>query len=1307
MPSPLSTHSSELPDETDSTHGWFIPLLGCLHSYRRATVCCGENRVKSVPYFSLYRFASGCDYFYILMAIICSIAVGIGQSLVALAYGNITIDLTSADAGPQVLRSVLLFIGIGLVILVTSYGQIYFWTLSAENQCKRIRERYFHAVLRQDMIWHEGGDSGLDDGSLGKNNSHSLATRLSADTQVIYDGMAEKVGLVISNSVTFLGGYVIGFTRGWHLALVLLSILPLMLVGCVVIAKYLSETSADGQDAYSAAGRIAEQAIASIRTVYAFNGEKRECEAYVKQLKIAYKSGVKKAIVSGIGFGFIMFLGFSPDSLAFWYGAKLILSREMTAQEVMTVFIGITVGAYALWEIAPNIGIFASAQGAAYRIFQIIERTPHIDISSCAGERPNNVKGHITLQDVTFTYPTRPEIPVLTNVNIEILPGQTVALVGHSGSGKSTIIELIQRLYDCTSGSITIDNLDLEAYNVRYLRDMIGVVSQEPVLFNVTIKENITLGIRRDQTPPTDEEIEEVCGITNAHDFIKMLPMKYDTVVGEKGIALSGGQKQRIAIARALIKKPHILLLDEATSALDTETERIVQEALERASAGRTTIVVAHRLSTVKNADCIYVLDKGVVLESGTHESLLAQQGSYADLVAKQQLKSGGIRQNIEPFQAMPSSVFLVSPTDSSPATTILKPASDYQSQRIPIGSETKSEGTKNTSIFIEKNESAGKAGAGGCRIQNALIFRVAKYMRSDSGLLLVGIVLSGASGTIFPLSARYFGQIWDLLTRPEVPNWSTSINYNALMTFVTAAAAGVTMGGSAAIFNCIGERMALRMRDLCFRAILGQEVGFFDQEDHSTGALSAHLATDAYQMHELVSQIFRTYVQSIVTVTISLALSFTNSWRIASVILSVLPFMVAAEYFEVSALEALDEGAQEAYECSARIASEAILNVKSLVSLAAEWQFEARYRAAIHASHQSVMRKVYWGSIGFALSQSIQYWIYAVGFYAGYRFVSAGSMQWGEVFTTMLYVIYMAMNLGQMAVQLPAMVKGKHSAKNILELLDKRTVIDAFADGISFHQDKPPLGALALESVRFHYPTRLDVDILRDINMRAEPEQTIALVGSSGCGKSTVIALLERWYDVDAGRVAVDGYDLRDLQLSSIRSHMALVGQEPILFDMSIEDNIRYGVSEDYHINHEMVVAAAQLSDIHQFISSLPDGYDTQVGDKGCQLSGGQKQRVAIARALIRNPKILLLDEATSALDSGSEKSVQDALDRARAGRTTIVISHRLSTIQDADLILVINNGQIVESGRHDELTALNGTYANLCLDQDLINYH
>ncbi|KAI7832477.1 putative ABC transporter protein [Gamsiella multidivaricata] len=1268
-----------------------------------------EDDGPKVSYLQLYRFASPFDWLCVLVGTLCSFVNGVGQPLVALLMGNVIDNLdtnsdSTADAVARLRIIVIKFTVVGAIMFVVAYGQMCLFTLSAENQSKRIREKYLHAILRQDISWHDTSKK-----------NESLNSRLSADTQLIFDGLADKVGLCLSSLATFVAGFVIAFTHGWRMSLVLLTSVPLMAIAGGLMAKYATASSADGQDSYAKAGGLAEQAIGSIRTVVAFDGQKRELNKFNAVLAEAYKSGVKKAFATGIGMGSFMLIMFLSYSLAFFYGSKQVKDGKMTSGDVLTVLFGTVIGAFSIGNVGPNIAVFGKAQAAAYTIFRTIDRIPAIDSFDPSGLKPENLTGHIVVKDVNFSYPSRPNVPILSNMNIEIMPGQTVALVGHSGSGKSTIIGLLERFYDPSSGSVTVDGIDLRDFNVRHLRDSIGLVSQEPVLFNATIKQNIMYGTRKDQKTPTDKEIEEACRLSNAHDFISKLPNGYNTMVGEKGALLSGGQKQRIAIARALIKNPSILLLDEATSALDTESERIVQAALDNAANGRSTVVIAHRLSTIMNADLIYVMDKGVVLESGTHESLMALGGTYTEFVAKQQLKTGGV--DVEAPEGFEKEIVPISP--SSPRIAITDAA-------IPEGARTsgkmgsllrrmsshhsvdRSEKSvdgavvldisedKEMSIARQKKEAAKKL-----KMQKAPIGRTIKYLKDDVHLCLLGVFFACIQGALFPGFSQIFSRAITVLSTSHDlgDQFIPKANHYALLFCILAFIGFIGFCGGMASFLVVGERLTRKMRYLSYKSILSQEMAFFDRPENSTGALASRLATDSQQMFDMVSQVILTTVSSLATIAVGLGFAFYASWQMTLIILAAVPIIGLGQYLELASLSGFGEKTRKAYEKSGQVAGEAIANIRTVVSLAKEETFESRYFDVTREPHKYARHKAVFASFGFAMSQAVAYWSYSVGFYGGYRLVESGIIGWGQMFDCMFSIVFTAMSLGHITSELPKFAKGKQSAINIYELLDKDTTIDADRAGIELDAVS---GSLGLDTVDFSYPTRQNIQIFKGVDIKVKPSQTVALVGPSGCGKSTIVALLERWYETDGGKVVIDNHNIRDLQLHNIRQHMALVGQEPVLFDMSIKDNILYGLP-DSEGTMEQVEAAAKQANIHNFVLSLPNGYDTNVGDKGSQLSGGQKQRIAIARALIRNPKVLLLDEATSALDSESEKLVQEALDKARYGRTTIVIAHRLSTIQDADLILVVKNGQIVESGRHYELVALGGVYADLCKKQNL----
>ncbi|CAJ0913935.1 1048_t:CDS:2, partial [Entrophospora sp. SA101] len=395
-------------------------------------------------------------------------------------------------------------------------------------------------------------------------------------------------------------------------------------------------------DAYAAAGGVAEQVLSGIRTVVAFGGEQREIQRYISKLEIAYKFGKRKSIVNGLGMGFMLIAMFGSYGLAFWYGSILIVNGEENGGDILNAFFAVMIGAFSIGNAAPYLSSVSNALGAAAKIYKIIDRVPMIDSSADKGKKfaKSEFKGFIEFKNINFSYPSRPDVQVLKDFNLTIEPGQTVALVGSSGSGKSTIVSLIERFYDPLEGEILLDGINIKDINIKSLRTQIGMVGQEPVLFPETIKQNIIWGADPDDVKePSLDEIIEICKRSNAHDFIDELPDKYNTLVGEKGSLISGGQKQRIAIARALIKDPPILLLDEATSALDTESEGLVQEALDKASTNRTTIVIAHRLSTIKNADKIVVMSKGEIKEIGKHDELIERGGLYYGLVKAQELK--------------------------------------------------------------------------------------------------------------------------------------------------------------------------------------------------------------------------------------------------------------------------------------------------------------------------------------------------------------------------------------------------------------------------------------------------------------------------------------------------------------------------------------------------------------------------------------------------------------------------------------------------------------------------------------------
>ncbi|KAK4872649.1 hypothetical protein RN001_014678 [Aquatica leii] len=1229
----------------------------------KETVTKSENEkpppeYPSVSFLQLYKYSTNLNKLHLAIGSIFCCVSAIGNSVLSLLFGdvtnviinyvanvNFTTNGTVVYEAEQILNDGLIkFVALscfmGILIMASTYIATVLFNYSALSQTFRIRELFLAKVLNQDISWYDMNQTG------------DFASRVADDLKKIEEGIGEKVSIVIFYGVVFLTSILQGLILGWELALICLISFPVTTATMGFISWISTKLTKQEMDAYGEAGAIAEETLSSIRTVVAFGGQQKEEERYNKLLLFACKNNIKRLFFNGISNGIMWFFLYANYSLGFWYGVRLIIRDRMLPEDevdydpgsMVAIFFSISTGTWYFSMVTPFIETFGMAKGAASKIFGVISSEPTINLSKGNGARYKKVNGKITLKDVHFTYPSRPDVKILHGLNLTINPGETVALVGSSGCGKSTCIQLIQRYYDPDLGNVYIDDHKVTDLDLTWMRSHIGVVGQEPVLFEATIAENIRMGCK----DASQSDIERAAVKANADSFIKLFPEGYNTLVGERGAQLSGGQKQRIAIARALVREPSILLLDEATSALDASSEAIVQAALDVASNECTTVIVAHRLSTVRKADRILVISSGKVHEEGTHDELMQKKGIYFELVTAQVSEDNNDDEAIVPALQNQSN------------------GSINRQISIELNSKSLSMASASKEILEGSNE-----------ISKSSLWAIMKYNSPEWWAIVIGCISSVVTGAAMPMYGIVFGDVIGVLASNDDDYIYQRTNrfsiFFLLIGIVTA--------------------IATLFQTLMFKLFLSQEMAYFDEKDHGVGSLCARLSAEPASVQGATGQRIGTILNSLSTVLIALGTSFFFEWRVTFVSICFSPLIVLVYSLEEKFKAEETQGHYKSLQKSTKIAVEAINGIRTVASLGCEQIFHNLYMAEIVPYQKMAQRNTHIRGVVYGLSRSLLFVSYAASLYYGAMLIKDEGIDYVRVFIVCESIVCSSWSLSQALAFSPNFQKGLVAANRISNLLSR---VPTIRDGSSNVEEKWKHGQIAYDKVHFSYPLRPSIDVLKGLDISVLQGKMVALVGPSGCGKSTIVQLLERFYEPIDGTVSVDGKNIDSMNLAALRSHLGIVSQEPNLFSRTIADNIAYGDNTRV-VPEDEIIIAAKNANIHTFITSLPLGYGTKLGDKGTQLSGGQKQRVAIARALVRNPKVLLLDEATSALDAESEKVVQEALDNAKKGRTCITIAHRLTTIQDADLICVINHGRVAEMGTHSELLNLKGIYYNL----------
>ncbi|KAK6253146.1 hypothetical protein QUC31_014866 [Theobroma cacao] len=1229
----------------------------------------GDAANKAFPFYMLLSYADTLDWTLMALGTLGSVVHGmaqpVGYLLLGKALNAFGDNVNNIDGMVKAIKKVVPFVWyMAFATFPAGVLEIGCWMYASERQMARLRLAFLRAMLNQDI--------GAFDTDL---TSGKIISGMSYDMSIIQDAIGEKLGHFLSSFATFFSAIFIAAICCWEVSLLMFVVAPMILVIGGTYTKKMNAISATKMLYISEATSLVEQTVSQIKTVFAFVGENSSIKSFSECLEKQFSLSKGEALIKGVGTGMFQTVTFCAWALIIWIGAIAVTSRKAKGGDVIAAVMSILFGSVSLTFAAPDIEIFNQAKAAGYEVFKVIRRKPAISYDS-RGKEVEKIGGNIKIRDVYFAYPSRPEKLILQGFSLSIPAGKMAALVGSSGCGKSTVISLVERFYDPSKGEILIGNHNIKDLDLKFLRKNIGAVSQEPSLFAGTIKDNIKVG----NMDANDRQIQDAAILANAHTFVSQLPNQYSTEVGQRGVQLSGGQKQRIAIARAILKNPPILLLDEATSALDLESEKLVQDALEKAMQGRTVILIAHRMSTIINADIIAVVENGQVTETGTHRSLLDSSRFYKNLFSIQDI--GQIRE--------------------SRASEATEEAITTDQQFSPLDTEPKEE-TKDLDGHLSESSKQVESKR---RKNSITFFRIwFGLKKGELAKVATGSIAAAFAGVSKPFFGFFIITVgvgyYKKDARQLVGRYSIIFSLIGLLALVMHTLQHY-------FYGVVGEKAMANLRQALYSGILRNELTWFEKPENSVGSLTSRVINDTSMVKTIISDRMSVIVQCISSILIATVVSMIVDWRMGLVAWAVMPCHFIGGLIQAKSAKGFAGNSAATHREVVALASESAANIRTIASFCHEEHIIRKAAKSLEKPKKRSRKE----SIKYGIIQgfSLCLWNIAHAVALWYTTILVGRRQASFVNAIRSYQIFSLTvpSITELWTLIPAAISAINVLTPAFETLDRRTEIEP--DTPEDSRLERIKGKIEFQNVKFNYPLRPEVTVLNNFSLQIEPGTKIALVGPSGAGKSSVLAILLRFYDPWKGRVLIDGKNIKEYNLRMLRRQIGLVQQEPLLFSSSIRDNICYGTE---HASETEIVEVSREANIHEFISNLPDGFDTVVGEKGCQVSGGQKQRIAIARTLLKRPAILLLDEATSALDVESERTIVNALEsidkKGNGGflsrPTQITVAHRLSTVINSDVIVVMDKGEIVEIGSHSTLiSASEGVYSRLVQLQSAI---